>query len=72
MVALNEVSKLKVRPFMTPQLRDFFHKSGFEVNPMGNDLIKKRPSQTFSEDDLLLLLTIGGYKKKSESVYSRF
>ena len=72
MVALSEVSKLNRNPIMTPQLMDFFHKSGFEVNPMGNDLIKRRPSQTFAESDLSLLLTIGGYKKKSESVYSRF
>ena len=72
MVALNEVSKLNNNPIMTPQLMEFFHKSGFEVNPMGNDLIKRRPSQTFAESDLSLLLTIGGYKKKSESVYSRF
>ena len=72
MVALSEVSKLNYNPIMTSQLRDFFHKSGFEVNPMGNDLIKRRPSQTFSEADLSLLLTIGGYKLKSKSIYSRF
>lgn len=75
MVALNEVSKLNNNAIMTPQLRDFFHKSGFEVNPMGYDLMKTRPSQTFSEVDLSLLLNIGGYKLKSNSgspVYSRF
>jgi hypothetical protein len=75
MVALSEVSKLNNNAIMTPQLMDFFHKSGFEVNPMGYDLMKTRPSQTFAENDISLLLTIGGYKLKSNSgnpIYSRF
>ena len=75
MVAINEVNKLNINAIMTPQLMDFFHKSGFEVNPMGYDLMKTRPSQTFAESDLLFLLTIGGYKLKSNSsspIYSRF
>ena len=75
MVALNEVSKLNDNAIMTPQLMDFFNKSGFEVNPMGYDMIKTKQSNTFSESDLLLLLTIGGYKLKSNTgnpVYSRF
>ena len=74
-VALSEVSKLNDNAIMTPQMMDFFNKSGFEVNPMGHDLMKTRPSQTFSESDLSLLLTIGGYKLKSNTgnpVYSRF
>ena len=75
MVVLNEVNKLNRNGIMTPQLMDFFHKSGFEVNPMGYDLMKTRPSQTFTENDLSLLLTTGGYKLKSNSgspIYSRF
>lgn len=75
MVALSEVSKLNSNAIMTPQLMDFFHKSGFEVNPMGYDLMKTRPSRTFAENDIALLLTIGGYKLKSNSgnpIYSRF
>ena len=75
MVALSEVSKLNRNAIMTPQLRNIFDKSGFEVNLMGYDLMKTRPSQTFTENDLSLLLTIGGYKLKSNSgnpIYSRF
>ena len=68
MVALSEVSKLNDNAIMTPQMMDFFHKSGFEVNPTGYDLMKTRPSQTFAESDLSLLLTIGGYKLKSNSI----
>jgi hypothetical protein len=75
MVALAEVSKLNNNAIMTPQLIDFFHKSGFEVNPMGYDLMKTRPSQTFAENDISLLLTIAGYKLRSNygtPIYSRF
>ena len=75
MVAINEVSKLNNNAIMTPLLMDFFHKSGFEVNPIGYDLMKTRPSQTFAENDISILLTIGGYKLKSNSgnpIYSRF
>ena len=75
MVALNEVSKLNNNAIMTPQLIDFFHKSGFEANPMGYDLMKTKTSQTFAENDISLLLTIGGYKLRSNygtPIYSRF
>ena len=60
---------------MTPEIMTFFKQNGFEISPMGYDLLKVNNNQTISSEDLSIILSAAGYKSKfvnGVSIYSRF
>ncbi len=72
---INVCAKFNKTNIMTPEIMTFFKQNGFEISPMGYDLLKVNKNQIVANEDLSIILSAAGYKSKfvnGVSIYSRF